>query len=74
MNVLAVVSPYLKSQNDIENQREEEARQDEGVLNLGSSGKQPCETAKDLRHDSKGRQLSSRLGPMVLRDLGELGE
>ena len=74
MNVLAVVSPYLKSQNNVENQREEEAHQNKGVLDLGSGGKQPCETAKDLRHDSKGRQLSSGLCPVVLCDLGELGE
>ena len=74
MNILAVVSPYLKSQNDVENQREEETRQNKGVLDLSSGGKQPCETSEDLRHDSKGGQLPSRLCSVVLRDLGELGE
>jgi len=74
MNILAIVSPYLKPQNDIKNKCEEETRQHKGVLNLGGGGEQPGETAKDLRCDSKGGQLSSRLCPVVLCDLGELGE
>ena len=54
MRILAVVSPHLKSQNDIKNQCEEETRQNQGVLNLSGGGKQPGETAEDLRHDGKG--------------------
>ena len=74
MDILAVVSPHLKSQDDVKNQCEEETRQNKGVLDLGGGGEQPGETTKYLRHDGKGRQLSSRLCPVVLRDLGELGE
>ena len=74
MNILAVVSPYLKSQNDVKNQCEEETRQNKGILDLGGSGEQPGETAKYLCRHGKGRQLSSRLCPVVLRNLGELGE
>ena len=74
MSILAVVSPYLKSQNDVKNQCEEEARQNKGVFDLSGGGKQPCKTAKDLRRNGKGGQLPSRLCPMVLCDLRELGE
>lgn len=74
VSILAVVSPYLKPQNDVKDKCEEETRQHKGVLNLGGSGEQPGETTKDLRYDSKGGQLSSRPCPVVLRDLGELGE
>jgi len=74
MDILAKVSPYLKPQNDIKNKCKEETRQHKGVLDLGGGGEQPGETAKNLRCDSKGGQLSSRLCPMVLCDLWELGE
>jgi len=55
MSILAVVSPHLKSQDDVKNQREEETRQNKGVLDLGGGGEQPGETAKYLRHDGEGR-------------------
>ena len=74
MSVLAVVSPHLKSQDNVKNKCKEETRQNKRVLNLGGGGEQPGETAKDLRHNGKGRQLSSRLCPVVLCDLRELGE
>ena len=73
-NILAVVNPYLKPQNDIEHQRKEETRQNKGVLNLCGGRKQPREAAKDLRHHCKGGQLPCRLCPVVLYDLGKLGE
>ena len=74
MNIIAVVSPYLKSQNDVKNQCEEEARQNKGILNLGGGGEQPGETAKDLCSDSKGGQLPSGPCPVILCDLREFGE
>ena len=74
VNILAIVSPHLESQNDVKNQCEEETRQNERVLDLRGGGKQSGETAKDLRHNGKGGQLPSRLCPVVLCDLGEFGE
>ena len=74
MNILAVVSPYLKSQNDVKNQCEEEARQNKGILNLGGGGEQPGEAAKDLCHDSKSGQLPGGPRPVILGDLREFGE
>lgn len=54
VNILAIVRPYLESQNDIKDQREEETHQNKRVLYLGGRGEQPGETTEDLCHDSEG--------------------
>lgn len=74
MDILAIVRPYLKSQNNVENQRKEETRENKRILNLRGGGKQPGETAKDLRHNGEGGQLSGRFCSVVLCNLGKLGE
>jgi hypothetical protein len=70
----APLYPELRAEYGVEDEREEEARGDEGVADLLRGGEQAREAARNLAEDGERAELADKVRAHVLEDLGELSE